>query len=256
MTAVALVTGGARGIGRAIAQRLTDDGLDVVVADVESINPDDAVPGATYVTLDVTDRDAVDQTIDDVCSRLGSVDVLVNNAAVQRLGATADLPWDDWARVIDVNLHGVFNCLQSAGRRMLQGAGGSIVNITSVLADVGSPGRAAYTAAKAAVAGLTRVTAVEWASGGVRVNAVAPGYVETPLLRRAVDDGSVDLRAALARTPQGRLVGPDEVAAAVSFLASAQAASITGHTLVVDGGFRASSGVELTASTEGKPTPR
>ncbi|UGS33657.1 SDR family NAD(P)-dependent oxidoreductase [Capillimicrobium parvum] len=239
MTPVAIVTGGSRGIGRAIAQRLAADGMAVVAADVEAPCRTDGVAGVEHVTLDVRDRDAVERTCESVQARLGSLDVLVNNAAVQRLGTIETLEWADWSHVVDVNLHGVFNCLQAAGRRMIRARAGAIVNVTSVLAEVGAPGRAAYTAAKAAVAGLTRVAAVEWAPEGVRVNAVAPGYVETPLLRGAVDARAVDLEATLERIPQGRLAEPGEVAAAVSFLVSAQAGSVTGQTLSVDGGFSA-----------------
>jgi 3-oxoacyl-[acyl-carrier protein] reductase len=234
-----VVTGGGRGLGWAIAQRLLDDGMQVVVADIQPGEAAMGRSGLSYVALDVRDRDGVDAAFADVRSTLGSVDVLVNNAGVQRIGPIESLSWDDWSAVIDANLHGAFNCLQSAGRLMLGARGGAVVNVTSVLAERGAPGRAAYTATKSALVGITRVAAVEWASRGIRVNAVGAGYVDTPLLRMAVASGAVTLDEVLAAIPVRRLAAPAEVAETVAFLVSPQSAYITGQTVYVDGGLLA-----------------
>jgi 3-oxoacyl-[acyl-carrier protein] reductase len=243
VSGVAVVTGGGRGIGWATAQRLLDDGMRVVVADVEPGDAATARAGLSYAPLDVRDRDGVDAAFADVRKQHGSLDVLVNNAGVQRVAPTESMSWDDWSAVIDVNLHGTFNCLQSAGRIMLDAGAGAVVNLTSVLAARGAPGRIAYTATKSATVGMTRVAAVEWASRGVRVNAVGPGYVDTTLLRAAVADGVIAIDDILDRVPQRRLASPAEVAATVSFLVSTESSYITGQTFYVDGGLLADNGL-------------
>jgi 3-oxoacyl-[acyl-carrier protein] reductase len=245
MSRVAVVTGGTRGIGWAVGRRLRDEGWQVVAADL--------VPGETeagdtriaYRQMDVCDRDQVSSTLAAVVDEHGSLDLLVNNAGITRHHPLVDLTWEDWSAVVDVNLHGVFNCLQAAGRIMIERGGGVIVNMASVAAERGAAGRGAYAATKTAIVGLTRTAAGEWAAHGVRVNAVGPGYVDTGVMSAAVASGTIDPADVLARIPAGRLADPDEIGAMVSFLASPDAAYITGQVFYVDGGFLADYGVRV-----------
>jgi len=240
---VAVVTGGAAGIGWSIAQRLQADGMHVIAADlVEGATPGS---GIEWRKLDVTDRDAVIALFDAIVADHGQLDVLINNAGVQRHGALIDLTPEEWRLVVDVNLNGVFHCLQAAGRHMLAAGGGAIVNITSIAGERGSPGRAPYSTTKAGVIGLTRAAGVEWAAQGVRVNAVGPGYIETGVYREGVAAGRLDPATILNRIPADRLGQPEEIAQMVSFLVSDQADYVNGQILFVDGGFLADYGVPL-----------
>jgi 3-oxoacyl-[acyl-carrier protein] reductase len=144
---------------------------------------------------------------------------------------------------MDVNLNGTFHCMQAAGRRMLHAGSGAIVNVVSIAAERGQGGRSPYAASKAAIVSLTKTAAVEWAARGVRVNAVGPGYVETQLIRDAIQNRAIDAAALLARTPASRMAQPEEIARAIRFLASDDASFVTGHVLYVDGGFLADFGV-------------
>jgi 3-oxoacyl-[acyl-carrier protein] reductase len=245
MSGVALVTGGARGLGWAIGTCLRDAGWQVVAADLVPGETQAGEAGMAYRELDVCDRDQVSSTLTAVAEELGSLDLLVNNAGITRHRPLVDLSWEDWSAVVDVNLHGAFNCLQAAGHIMIEREGGVIVNVASVAAERGAAGRAPYATTKAALVGLTRSAAVEWAPHGVRVNAVGPGYVDTGVLRAAIDSGTLDPADVLERIPAGRLAEPAEIGAMVSFLASPQAAYITGQVLYVDGGFLADYGVRV-----------
>jgi 3-oxoacyl-[acyl-carrier protein] reductase len=198
----------------------------------------------TWTALDVSKPEQVGPFFDAVVESFGRVDLLVNNAGVQRHGPVENIRWEDWAGVVDVNLHGVFLCLQQAGRHMLAAGGGAIVNIASVGAR-GAAGRAPYSATKAAVIALTATVGAEWASRGVRVNAVAPGYIDTGVLRAGVDAGTLDVRAIVQRIPAARLAQADEIASVVEFLASDAASYINGQTLYVDGGFMVDYGIPL-----------
>jgi len=244
---VALVTGGGGGIGRATAAELVAHGWHVVAADLD-------LPAAERVAaelgeevsaleLDVTRQDSVDAAVAGTVARLGRLDLLVNNAGIQRHSPLESFAWDDWRAVMDVNLDGVVRCLQAAGRQLLAQGGGAVVNVVSVAAERGQPARAAYAAAKAGVVAVTRTAAVEWAARGVRVNAVGPGYVGTEMLQGFVDRGQVDLGPVLARTPMGRLAQPAEIARVIRFLASDDASYVTGQVLYADGGFLADFGV-------------
>lgn len=242
---VAVVTGGARGLGWAVGTCLRDDGWQVVAADLDPGETETGDSGITFRRMDVTDRDQVTSTLGAVVDELGGLDLLVNNAGVTRHRPLVELTWEDWSAVVDVNLHGAFNCLQAAGRLMIERGGGVIVNIASVAAERGAAGRAPYATTKAALVGLTRSAAVEWAPHGVRVNAVGPGYVDTGVLRAAIASGTLDPADVLERIPAGRLAEPAEIGAVVSFLASPRAAYITGQVLYVDGGFLADYGVPV-----------
>ncbi|HTN56148.1 MAG TPA: SDR family NAD(P)-dependent oxidoreductase, partial [Microbacterium sp.] len=204
-TPVAIVTGGSAGIGWEIGQRLAADGYRVIAADrVPGFTAADNPVGIIWRELDVTDHDGVDRVFGEVEAEFGPIEVLVNNAGIQRHRGLEDLTWDEWAAVVDVNLHGVFNCLQAAGRRMLAHGDGRIVNISSI-ASRGSADRAPYATTKAAVIGLTSTAGAEWAARGVRVNAVAPGYVDTGVFRQGVEAGTLDLDTILSRIPAKRL---------------------------------------------------
>jgi 3-oxoacyl-[acyl-carrier protein] reductase len=221
--ATAVVTGAGRGIGAVIADRLSDDGFDVVRLDIEF--------GDGVVGCDVADRHAVQAAAADV----GPVDVLVNNAGIWRFGPLEDVAGDDFDRVIAVNLGGTFNCTQAFGRSMLD-RGGSIVNIVSIAAAAASPGVGGYSPSKAAVLALTRQTALEWGPRGVRANAVGPGLVPTPGSHEIYSDERVrEVRA--GAVPLRRLAEPADVANVVSFLASPDAGYVTGQVIYVDGGI-------------------
>ena len=163
---IAVVTGGASGIGWAIASRLAAEGWTTVAADINPGETARVATGVVYRNLDIRDRDQVDQVFTDIRSSEGGLDLLVDNAGIQIHGRTETLSWETWSAVVDVNLHGTFNCLQAAGRIMLADGAGSIVNIASVAAARGAPGRAPYAATKAAIVSLTRTAAVEWAEPG------------------------------------------------------------------------------------------
>jgi 3-oxoacyl-[acyl-carrier protein] reductase len=245
MSRCAVVTGAGRGIGLAIARRLRDDGWRVEVCDLDPGEARDE-PGLTFWELDVTDPVAVADVFAAIDREAGGIDALVNNAGITRRAPIERLSWEDWRAVIDVDLHGVFLCLQAAGRAMLaRGAGGAVVNIASIAAERGQPGRAPYGAAKAAVVGLTRTAAVEWAARGIRVNAVGPGYVDTGVFRSGVASGQLDAAEILSRIPMGRVGPPADIAAAVAWLVSPESGYVTGQVLYVDGGFLADFGVGL-----------
>lgn len=254
----AIITGGAAGIGWEIGRRLAAEGYRVIACDMvpgltEHPLPDtDAAPDSPTLwrELNVTDHGQVATEFAAIAREFNGIDVLVNNAGIQRHRGIEDLSWAEWEAVVNVNLHGVFNCLQAAGREMLGRGEGRIVNISSVSAR-GSAGRAPYSTTKAAVIGLTSTAGAEWAARGVRVNAVAPGYVDTGVFRQGVEAGTLNLDTILARIPAGRLAQASEIANAVSFLVSDQASYMNGQTLYVDGGFLVDYGVPLAK----KPTP-
>jgi NAD(P)-dependent dehydrogenase (short-subunit alcohol dehydrogenase family) len=244
MTGLALVTGGAKGIGRAISWQLAQDGYEVVLtgrdgAALESEVAELAGKGFTAHArrMDVADAESVQEAFAHVTATLGTVDLLVNCAGIVIRANAVDYTDQQWRQVIDTDLNGVFWCSRAAARGMLDQGSGVIVNVGSIAAMVGISGRASYTTAKAALSGLTRTLALEWARRGIRVNTVAPGWTLTEMVQSGIDSGDIDEEALLGRIPMGRLAETPEIASVVSFLASDAAAYITGQVLAVDGGF-------------------
>jgi 2-keto-3-deoxy-L-fuconate dehydrogenase len=219
----ALVTGAGSGIGAAVAQRLASDGLDVVRADVRDT-------GQGGLILDVRDEAQVAPAMRDL-------DVLVNVAGIGSTTNAPDTPLEVWDDVFAVNARGTFLCCKHAIPGMAARGGGSIVNVASIAALVGLRNRAAYCASKGAVVALTRALAVDHVEDGIRVNAVCPGTVDSPWVRRLVDEAGESLDGLRARQPMGRLGTPEEIAEAVAYLVSAEFA--TGTILTIDGGLTA-----------------
>jgi 3-oxoacyl-[acyl-carrier protein] reductase len=232
---VVVVTGGARGIGDAIVRQMVADGARAVVPDLA--DPMDPVPGARYLRCDITDRAAVERAHTTIEATEGRLDVLVNNAGIQRVALTDQFDPDTWSLVVDVHLKGAFNWSSLALRTMKRQRSGAIVTVASVAGLIALPGRGPYSAAKAALMALTRTMAVEVAEAGIRVNAVAPGMALTAIVQQGIDDGSIDLEAMKTEIPMRRLATLEEITSAVCFLASPEASYITGQTLVVDGGW-------------------
>lgn len=236
---IAVVTGAGRGMGEVIARRLAAEGAKVAVTDVdeaacekvaESIG-DAALP----FELDVRSWLSVRGAHDAIEAAIGPVDALVNNAGTTRIARSEELPEEWWDAVVDVNLSGTWRCCQVFGSGMVERGHGSIVNMGSAFSEIGNGGRVAYAATKTGVIGITRVLGVEWAPLGVRVNAVKPGYIDTPMVQVTMQSGSA-AEQLLARVPQGRLGDPDEVARTIAFLLSDEASYITAEAVRVDGG--------------------
>ncbi len=230
-----VVTGGARGIGDSIAAAFVEQDAVVVSLDVQS--PDEPRAGVRYAYSNVADAGSVKAAFDEIERLEQHVDVLINNAGIQRVGVTGDLSVDDWTAVIGTNLSGAFHCNSAVVPMMKRDGRGAIVHIASAAAFVGLPGRGAYTAAKAGLLGLTRVMAVELAPIGIRVNAVAPGFTRTGLVNLAIHEGYLKEEWMLERVPMGRLAETEEIARVVRFLASDDASYITGQVIVADGGW-------------------
>lgn len=242
---VALVTGGASGIGRACAVAFAREGASVAVVDVnialghETVEEIRAAGGtAVFLRVDVSDAVAVERMVADTVMAFGRLDHAVNNAGIGgELNATGDYSLDGWRRVIDVNLNGVFYCMRYQIPQMVKQGGGSIVNMASILGAVGFATASAYVAAKHGVLGLTQSAALEYATKGIRVNSIGPAFIRTPMVTDAMDEATLGQIAGLHAL--GRLGEPEEVASLTTFLSSDEASFMTGGYYLVDGGYTA-----------------
>jgi len=240
---LAVVTGGARGIGFAISQALASRGASIAIFDV--LPQAEIEASAARITegreveamglqVNVIDEASVEAGVEKVRERFGKIDILVNNAGITRDSLIIRMKVEDWEKVLDVNLKGVFICTKVVARHMLKARSGRIVNVASVVGMIGNAGQANYSASKAGVIGFTKTAAREFASRGILVNAVAPGYIDTAMTKAISDEARAN---ALKQTPLGRLGLPEDVAAAVSFLCGPESSFITGHVVPVDGGM-------------------
>jgi 3-oxoacyl-[acyl-carrier protein] reductase len=238
----ALVTGGARGIGKAICLKLAGQGADIAFVDVGRPEVAEATVAeiralgrkALFIPADVTDPEACVAAVTAAVKEFGKIDILVNNAGITRDDLIMRMPIDDWKKVLEVNLFGAFYMIKAAIRPMLKAHAGRIVNMSSVSGQAGQMGQANYSSSKAGLIGLTKATAREVASRGITCNAVAPGFVTTELTKDLPDTLQEQIKAA---TPLGHFGTVDDIANAVTFLASDEAAYITGQVLAVDGGL-------------------
>ena len=241
---VALVTGGSRGIGRAVVERLLEEGASVMIADLGDVVADDLGPNAAYIRLDVGDEVQWRTAVDAVRTRFGRLDILVANAGIGGTGPIRDISLEDWHRTLRVNLDGVFLATKYCADLLAEAGvdhrgGASIVNISSIMGLVALPQAGPYIASKGGVRILSKAAALEFAAAGlpIRVNSVHPGFVETSLLTGSSSADAIAFY--ISGTPMGRMALPSEIASVVAFLASDDASFMTGSELVVDGGWTA-----------------
>ena len=243
---IAIVTGGASGIGLAISKRFIEEGAKVIVADIDEVTAskkskemgDNAFP----FTVNISSSRQVQALMNFSFDSFGKIDILVNNAGIGAAASVPDTDEETWDRVINVNLKGTFLCMKHAIPLMKRNNGGCIINITSIAALVGLPERAAYSAAKGGILSLTRAAAIDHVGDGIRINCIAPGTVDTPWIERITKsyaDPDAARKNMLNRQPHGRLVAPEEIAALSAYLASGEAGSTIGAVMVVDGGMTA-----------------
>lgn len=234
---VAIVTGGASGLGAAIAQRLHDDGAQIAVLDRDTTHADEKFAA---FTADVSDRSSVEAAVAAVAAQFGRIDIVVNNAGIGAQGDIAANDDDEWARVLSINVTGIARVTAAALPWLRESPSAAICNTASIASTTGLPQRALYSASKGAVSALTRAMATDHLREGIRVNAVNPGTADTPWVGRLLDsatDPEAERAALAARQPHGRLVSPSEVAGAVAYLVSPASGSTTGTFLEVDGGM-------------------
>ena len=238
---VALVTGAAQGIGRAIALLLARNGADIVVSDINLEKAEETAkeiraigPKATAVKVDVSNLSDVERMVEALIEKLAKIDILVNNAGITRDKLILRMTEEDWDAVLGVNLKGTFNCTKTVIRHMAKQRSGKIVNIASVVGEMGNAGQANYSASKAGVIGLTKTIAREYAQRGINVNAIAPGYIETPMTDALPEKSKEELKKLI---PMERLGKPEDVAEAVFFLVCEESSYITGQVLNVNGGI-------------------
>jgi 3-oxoacyl-[acyl-carrier protein] reductase len=238
---VALITGGARGIGRAIALAFAREGADIAIADV---NQEEAEKTAgdiealgrksLPILMDVTNYAKVEEALNKILDKFGKVDILVNNAGITKDSLLLRMNEADWDAVIDVNLKGTFNCTKAVSKAMIKQHSGKIINIASIIGIIGNAGQANYSASKAGIIALTKTAAKELAARNINVNAVAPGFIQTEMTARLSEEIKEKMKEAI---PLNKFGSPDDVAAVCLFLASEAANYITGQTIVVDGGM-------------------
>jgi NAD(P)-dependent dehydrogenase (short-subunit alcohol dehydrogenase family) len=242
---IALITGAGSGLGLATATAFAGEGATVVINDLrEDVARKAAaeLPGDGHWSVggDVSDEAAVRAMVDTVLARSGRIDILVNNAGIaDSFVPTVEQPLSHWQRLIDIHLTGTYLVSKTVAPSMIAQGSGVVLNLNSIAGVLGLPVRTAYSAAKAGIGMLTRVLGCEWGPHGVRVNAIAPGYILTPLSQKLIDDGKIDEKRVRRRTPMGEFGRPQDVADAMVFLASDKARFITGVTLPVDGGYMA-----------------
>lgn len=237
-----LITGGSRGIGKSIALAFAKSGAHIVVNYSSNAEMAEAVAAeargygveAFVIGCDVSDEEAVESMIDNIEKNFKPIDILINNAGVTRDGLLIRMKTSDWDQVMDINLKGTYLCTKHLGKRMLKRKSGTIVNVTSVVGITGNAGQSNYSASKAGVIGFTKSIAKEFASRGIRVNAVAPGFIETDMTGKLSEEVIESYSKAI---PLGRMGSPEDVAAAVLFLSSEQSAYMTGQIITVDGGM-------------------
>jgi len=238
---VALVTGAAQGIGKAIALLLARNGADMVVSDINLEKAEETAkeiraigPKAMAVKVDVANLSDVERMVTGILEKLAKIDILVNNAGITRDKLILRMTEEDWDAVLGVNLKGTFNCTKAVVRHMVKQRSGKIVNIASLVGQMGNAGQANYSASKAGVIGLTKTIAREYAQRGINVNAIAPGYIETPMTEALPEKAKEELKKLI---PMERLGKPEDVAEAVLFLISEESSYITGQVLNVNGGI-------------------
>ena len=239
---VALVTGAARGIGRAIALELARGGASVALNDVNEAAAAEAIelaqkagsPKARFYKFDVADSSACDSAVESVVSEFGGLHILVNNAGISLDALLLRFKDEDWKKTLDINLTGAFNLMRSAARPLIKAKGGAIVNIASVVGEMGNSGQAAYSASKGALIALTKTVARELASRNVRVNAVAPGFIDTPMTQALPEAAKTKMFEAI---PLARLGTPQDIADCVAWLSSDKASYVTGAVIRVNGGM-------------------
>jgi 3-oxoacyl-[acyl-carrier protein] reductase len=238
---VALITGGARGIGRSIALAFAQEGADIVVADVNieeakktALDIEQLGRRSLALEMDVTDYTKVEGAVNKILDKFTKVDILVNNAGITKDNLLLRMSQAEWDAVLNVNLKGTFNCIKAVSRPMIKQRSGKIINIASIIGIIGNPGQANYSASKAGIIALTKTAAKELASRKINVNAIAPGFIQTEMTAKLPEELQQKMKEAI---PLNKFGSPEDVAAVCVFLASEDSSYITGQTIVVDGGM-------------------